>query len=110
MSDFDEFEEILKQFTEKEEIKEDIKKLDDFVDDVLLIKQFNKFNSKYGDSFIVLVKSKKQNKEFKIFSNKRLTNYLNKIENTNKLNKNKYIYDIKNDEFDGHKFISFKIC
>jgi len=110
MSDFDEFEEILKQFTEKEEIKEEILKLDDFVDDVLLIKQFNKFNSKYGESFIVSVKSKKQNKEFKIFSNKRLTNYLNKIENTNKLNKNKYIYDIKNDEFDGHKFISFKIC
>lgn len=110
MSDFDEFEEILKQYTEKEEIKEEILKLDDFVDDVLLIKQFNKFNSKYGDSFIVLVKSKKQNKEYKIFSNKRLTNYLNKIENTNKLNKNKYIYDIKNDEFDGHKFISFKIC
>ena len=110
MSDFDEFEEILKQFTEKEEIKEDIKKLDDFIDDILLIKSFNKFNSKYGESFIVLVKSKKQNKEFKIFSNKRLTNYLNKIENTNKLNKNKYIYDIKNDEFNGHKFISFKIC
>jgi len=111
MSEFDDFDILIEQLNKKQnETKEDIKKLDDFIDDILLIKSFNKFNSKYGDSFIVSVKSKKQNKEFKIFSNKRLTNYLNKIENTNKLNKNKYIYDIKNDEFDGHKFISFKIC
>ena len=110
MSDFDEFEILLEKYNKEHNEKvEEIKKLDDFIDDILLIKSFNKFNSKYGESFIVSVKSKKQNKEFKIFSNKRLTNYLNKIDN-NKLNKNKYIYEIKPDEYEGHKYISFKIC
>jgi len=108
MSDFDLFDEILKKYNEKDNNKEEILKLDNFINDVLLIKDFNKFNSKYGDSYIVSVKSKEQNKEFKIFSNKRLTNYLNKIEKP--LNKNKYIYDIKPDEFEGHKYINFKIC
>ena len=110
MSDFDDFDILIEQFNKKHnENKEEILKLDDFIDDILLIKSFNKFNSKYGDAFIVSVKSKKQNKEFKIFSNKRLTKYLNKIDKT-KLNKNKYIYEIKPDEYEGHKFISFKIC
>ncbi len=109
MSDFDDFDEIVKSFIKKQEQnKEEILKLNDFINDILLIKSFNKFNSKYGDAYIVSVKSKKQNKEFKVFSNKRLTNYLNKIDG--KLNKNKYIYDIKEDEFEGHKFINFKIC
>ena len=110
MSDFDEFELLLEKYNKEHNEKvEEIKKLDDFIDDILLIKSFNKFNSKYGESFIVSVKSKKQNKEFKIFSNKRLTNYLNKIDN-NKLNKNKDIYEIKPDEYEGHRYISFKIC
>lgn len=109
MSEFDDFDIIIEQFNKKHnENKEEILKLNDFIDDILLIKSFNKFNSKYGDSYIVSVKSKKQNKEFKVFSNKRLTNYLNKIDG--KLNKNKYIYDIKEDEYEGHKFINFKIC
>ena len=121
MSEFDDFGIIIEQFNKKHNEEredaakaaskpkgEDILKLNDFINDVLLIKSFNKFNSKYGDSYIVSVKSKKQNKEFKVFSNKRLTNYLNKIDG--KLNKNKYIYDIKEDEFEGHKFINFKIC
>lgn len=109
MSDFDEFEILLEKYNkEQKENKEEILKLDDFTDDVLLIRDFNKFNSKYGESYIVSVKSKKQNKEFKIFSNKRLTNYLNKIDG--KLNKNKYIYEIKPDEYEGHRFINFKIC
>lgn len=109
MSEFDDFDIIIEQFNKKHnENKEEILKLNDFIDDILLIRDFNKFNSKYGESYIVSVKSKKQNKEFKVFSNKRLTNYLNKIDG--KLNKNKYIYDIKEDEFEGHKFINFKIC
>lgn len=109
MSDFDDFDIIIEQFNKKHnENKEEILKLNDFINDILLIKSFNKINSKYGESYIVSVKSKKQNKEFKIFSNKRLTSYLNKIDG--KLNKNKYIYDIKEDEFEGHKFINFKIC
>ena len=109
MSDFDDFDEIVKSFIKKQEQnKEEILKLNDFINDILLIKDFNKFNSKYGESYIVSVKSKKQNKDFKIFSNSRLTKYLNKIDG--KLNKNKYIYDIKEDEFEGHKFINFKIC
>lgn len=109
MGDFDDFDEIVKSFIKKQEQnKEEILKLNDFIDDILLIKSFNKFNSKYGESYIVSVKSKKQNKDFKIFSNSRLTKYLNKIDG--KLNKNKYIYDIKEDEYEGHKFINFKIC
>lgn len=109
MSEFDDFDIIIEQFNKKHnEEREEILKLNDFIDDILLIKSFNKFNSKYGDAYIVSVKSKKQNKEFKVFSNKRLTNYLNKIDG--KLNKNKYIYDIKEDEYEGHKFINFKIC
>lgn len=109
MSEFDDFDIIIEQYNKKHnEEREEILKLNDFIDDILLIKSFNKFNSKYGDAYIVSVKSKKQNKEFKVFSNKRLTNYLNKIDG--KLNKNKYIYDIKEDEFEGHKFINFKIC
>lgn len=109
MSEFDDFDIIIEQFNKKHnEEREEILKLNDFIDDILLIKSFNKFNSKYGESYIVSVKSKKQNKDFKIFSNKRLTKYLNKIDG--KLNKNKYIYDIKEDEFEGHKFINFKIC
>ena len=108
MSEFDLFDEIINKFNEKEENKEEIKKLEDFIDDILLIKSFNKFQSKYGDSYIVSVKSKKQNKEFKIWSNSRLTKYLNKIDG--KLNKNKYIYEIKPDEFEGHRYINFKIC
>ena len=109
MSEFDDFDIIIEQFNKKHnEEREEILKLNDFIDDILLIKSFNKFNSKYGESYIVSVKSKKQNKDFKIFSNSRLTKYLNKIDG--KLNKNKYIYDIKEDEFEGHKFINFKIC
>ena len=109
MSDFDDFDIIIEQYNKKHnEEREEILKLNDFIDDILLIKSFNKFNSKYGESYIVSVKSKKQNKDFKIFSNSRLTKYLNKIDG--KLNKNKYIYDIKEDEFEGHKFINFKIC
>ena len=109
MSDFDDFDIIIEQYNKKHnEEREEILKLNDFIDDILLIKSFNKFNSKYGESYIVSVKSKKQNKDFKVFSNKRLTNYLNKIDG--KLNKNKYIYDIKEDEYEGHKFINFKIC
>ena len=109
MSDFDDFDIIIEQYNKKHnEEREEILKLNDFIDDILLIKSFNKINSKYGESYIVSVKSKKQNKEFKIFSNKRLTKYLNKIDG--KLNKNKYIYEIKEDEFEGHKFINFKIC
>lgn len=109
MSDFDDFDIIIEQYNKKHnEEREEILKLNDFIDDILLIKSFNKINSKYGESYIVSVKSKKQNKEFKIFSNKRLTSYLNKIDG--KLNKNKYIYDIKPDVYEEHHFINFKIC
>jgi len=109
MSEFDEFDILFEQFNKKHnENKEEILKLDNFIDDILLIKSFNKFNSKYGESYIVSVKSKKQNKECKIWANSRLTKYLNKIDKP--LNKNKYIYDIKPDVYEEHHFINFKIC
>ena len=38
MGDFDEFEILLERYNKQNETKEDIKKLDDFIDDILLIK------------------------------------------------------------------------
>ena len=115
MSDFDTFEKLLEDINNRKEENEEIdeiKKLNEFIGDVLLIKSFSRFKSSYGYSYIINVKSKNDNKDYKIYSTSKLTKYLDKVKNYN-FGKKRFIYNIKEEQYtkdnQTYTYINFSI-